>query len=537
MSPPTDTVLPTLLASRAASHPDRPFVVDAETGGQWTYGQADEDARRWSRALRRAGITADDTVVTMVPPCTEAVAAWLGAARLRAIEVPVNTAYVAGLLRYVIEDSRADLMIVHRVHLDTVLEAIAAAPTLTTIVVVGADGNLPPAPMDLVRVEDFLGAAEGDDDPGGEVPTARDIAAIIYTSGTTGPSKGVLVTWRQAELTATGIMPREMFDHSDAFYSGFPLFHMSGKGPLYACALVGARVVMRERFMTSVFWDDVRRHGATTTILLGAMANFLYQQPARPDDADTPLRDALFLPLIADLDGFRDRFGVTARTTFNMTETSCCILSDGDDLVDRSGCGRVRPGFQARVVDGDDVEVGPGEVGELVLRGEEPWTLMAGYWHKPEATVDAWRNLWFHTGDAFTRDRDGNFFFVDRIKDAIRRRGENISSFEVESEVNGHPDVLESAAVAVDSDDGEDELKVVVVLHPGRTLRPADLAAFLGLRLARFMVPRYIEFCEALPKTPTEKVKKAELRAAGITDRTWDRTASDTPGTRGARAR
>jgi crotonobetaine/carnitine-CoA ligase len=182
----------------------------------------------------------------------------------------------------------------------------------------------------------------------------------------------------------------------------------------------------------------------------------------------------------------------------------------------------IRAGFEARVVDADDVVVAHGELGELVLRGDEPWTLMAGYWAKPAATVEAWRNQWLPTGDGFTRDAEGNFYFVDRIKDAIRRRGENISSFEVEIEIDSHPDVLESAAVAVPSQFGEDEIKAVVVPLPGRTLEPADLHAYLTDRMPRFMVPRYIEIAESLPKTPTEKIRKVELRAAGIGRNTWD---------------
>jgi crotonobetaine/carnitine-CoA ligase len=442
------------------------------------------------------------------------------------MEVPVNTGYIGAMLRYLVEDSQAEIMVAHADHLAALADAAAGAGRLRTVVVTGAGGALPASPFELIDAAGFLAAAADDPVPGGPPPTGRDIASILYTSGTTGPSKGVLVTWRQAELTATGIMPSELFDETDAFYSAFPLFHMSGKGPLYACALVGARVVMRRRFDTKAFWDDVRSYGATTTILLGAMANFLYQQPVQPGDDATPLRDALFLPLIHDLDGFRARFGVQARTTFNMTETSCCILSDGPDLANHTSCGRVRPGFAARVVDDDDVEVGPGELGELVLRADEPWALMAGYWRKPEATVAAWRNQWLHTGDGFSRDADGNFYFVDRIKDAIRRRGENISSAEVEAEVNSHPAVLESAAVAVPSEYGEDEVKIVVVPQPGQAIDPGELTGYLATRMAKFMVPRYVEITDALPKTPTEKIRKVELRAAGITPGTWDRLAA-----------
>lgn len=529
---PTDTVLPVLLGRRAIDRPDEPFLVLAENGDSWTYGEADRDVDRWARALHREGVATGDTVLTMLPPGPDAVAAWLGVARLRAMEVTVNTGYVGAMLRYVVEDSQARVLVVHDDHLAVLLDAATGTGRWDTVVVVGTHHALPdthPTTTRLVTAEDFLAAADDAPLPDGPPPAGRDIATIVYTSGTTGPSKGVLVTWRQAELTATGILPPGRFDSRDAFYSAFPAFHMSSKGPLYACALLGARVVVRRRFDTRSFWDDVRTHGVTTTILLGAMATFLHQQPPQADDAETPLRDALFLPLIADLDGFCARFGVTARTTFNMTETSCCILGEGADLADPSSCGRVRPGFEARVVDQDDAEVGPGELGELVLRADEPWTLMAGYWRKPEATVAAWRNQWLHTGDGFIRDAEGRFFFVDRIKDAIRRRGENISSVEVETEVNAHPAVLESAAVAVPSEYGEDEVKIVVVRRPGHDVEAEELIDHLTARMAKFMVPRYVEFLTELPKTPTQKVRKVELRAAGVTAATWDREIPPSP--------
>lgn len=516
--------LSAVIARQAAATPDAAYVVNAESGDVWTYRQAHEDIQRWARAFAHAGVGTGDTVLTMMPPQIEAVAAWLGIARLRALEVPVNVEYVGSMLRYVMEDSQASLMVVHENYLQAVLEA--RPERLKTLVVVGPQAPDSPASPRLITAERFLADAS-DIEPHFEEPRGRDTAAILYTSGTTGPSKGVLVTWRQAELTATGIMPSELFDESDAFYSPFPVFHMSGKGPLIACALVGARVIMRQRFNTAEFWSDVEKYGATTTILLGAMANFLYQQPASAEDASTPLRDALFLPLIDDLDGFTARFGLRARTTFNMTETACCILSDGYDLANATSCGRVRPGFQARIVDTDDSEVGPDELGELVLRSDEPWTLMNGYWSKPEATVDAWRNQWLHTGDGFTRDAEGNFYFVDRIKDAIRRRGENISSAEVEAIVLTHPDVLECAAVAVPADVGEDEVKIVVVLQPGRGLGPEALDEFLTPLMPRFMIPRYIEIVDALPKTPTQKIRKVELREAGVTPHTWDRRVSN----------
>jgi carnitine-CoA ligase len=526
--PARGNVLPNLITDMASRDPARPYVISAETGDVWTYGQADADAWRWADAFCAAGIRAGDTVLSMLPPCVESVAAWLGIGRLGAIEVTVNTSYVGNLLRYVFDDSQAATLVVHASYLDAIRGDLAESQ-IRRIVVVGGSGELPSGRGEVISADEFLAAAGPGTASREFRPADRGTATVVYTSGTTGPSKGVLVTWRQAELTGSGIMPPDLFDERDAVYSPFPLYHMSGKAALYGAALLGARTIMRRRFATWAFWDDIRTYEGVTTNLVGAMANFLWQQPEQPGDADVPLRDVMMLPIMANVKEFERRFGLRVRSTFNMTETSCCILT-GADRANVSSCGRVRTGFEARVVDENDAKVPDGQLGELVLRSDEPWTLMAGYWRKPEATVTAWRNLWFHTGDAFTRDADGNFYFVDRMKDAIRRRGENISSAEVEAEVNAHPAVLESAAIAVPSELAEDEVKIIVVLQPGQQVELPELVEFLKGRMAAFMVPRYIEIVDALPKTPTEKVRKAELRTAGIGD-AWDRLAPRAPDT------
>jgi crotonobetaine/carnitine-CoA ligase len=290
-------------------------------------------------------------------------------------------------------------------------------------------------------------------------------------------------------------------------------------------ALHDGQVVIRDAFKTTEFWSDIRKFGCTGTLLVGAMANFLYRQEPRPDDADNPLRYVVMAPVIPEVDDFKRRFGCDVVTAYSMTELSVPIVSWEREVngVNYRSCGRVRPGVHVRVVDDHDYPVGPGVIGELVVRSDEPWALSPTYWRMPEKTVEAWRNGWFHTGDAFRYDENGDFFFMDRIKDAIRRRGENISSFEVEAAVNSYQDVLESAAVAVPSEWSEDEVKVAVVPKPGRSIDPAKLIEFLIPRMPRFALPRYIEIVETLPKTPTERVQKAIIREAGVSAQTWDR--------------
>jgi crotonobetaine/carnitine-CoA ligase len=231
------------------------------------------------------------------------------------------------------------------------------------------------------------------------------------------------------------------------------------------------------------------------------------------------------VPLTDDAPAFKDRFNIDIYTIFNMTEISSPIVSEPNPTK-RGTCGRMRPGVEVRLVDVHDCEVPTGTVGEMLVRTDRPWGMNSGYNGNTEATAKAWANGWFHTGDAFRRDEDGYFYFVDRMKDAIRRRGENISSFEVETEVCAHPDVREAAAIGVASDLSEDEVMIVVAAVPGRSIDHVDLANFLMKRMPYFMVPRYIRVVEELPKTPSAKVRKADLRKEGVTGDTWDREAA-----------
>ena len=289
-------------------------------------------------------------------------------------------------------------------------------------------------------------------------------------------------------------------------------FHIAGQwASCTACLQVGATAIVRRRFSVSDFWTVVRESKANVSFLLGAMANFLARQEPRPDDRDNPMQRMLMVPLVDGIDDFRRRFDVRVCTCYGSTEVNVPIIS-GYDVSEAGMAGRAVKGFELRIVDDEDREVPVGEVGELAVRSAEPWILATEYHRNPEASVRLFRNLWLHTGAAFKRDEEGNYYFVDRIKDYIRRRGENISSFEVEREVNMHPAVLESAAVAVRSAATEDDLKVVVVARPGRSIDAGELREFLRGRVPRFMVPDIVEVAAELAKTPTGKIQKHLLR-------------------------
>jgi crotonobetaine/carnitine-CoA ligase len=513
-------ILPNLLADRASSN--EVFLQHVD-GGSASYAEVEQAVRGWSAALQREGIGAGSTVLTMLPNVFETVHVWMATARLGAIEVPINTAYRGSILTHVTNNSGATVAVVHADYVDR-FEAVAdTLRSLRTIVVVGGRGAAFGS-LDVVAAADVVldGAA-----PEGEPvrPQRWDVACILYTSGTTGPSKGVIISWGQVHATTTGCMPLDDLGEDDAWYSPFPMFHMSGKLALYGAALLGSRFVLRDGFSTNRFWSEVRQFGCTISLLVGTTQSFIASLPPQPDDADSPLRNVLMAPLPDDPAAFMKRFDVRITTVFNMTEISAPVWSQWD-LGPKGSCGRLRAGYEVRIVDGHDEEVPAGVLGEIVVRSDDPWKLMLGYWQMPDKTVEAWRNYWFHTGDAGFRDEDGFFYFVDRQKDAIRRRGENISSMEVEAEVNAHPAVAESAVIGVPAEVGEEEVMVFAVQAEGSTLEPADLVSFLDDRLPRFMVPRYVAVVDSLPKTPTEKVRKHLLRDDHGSYDVWDRQAT-----------
>jgi crotonobetaine/carnitine-CoA ligase len=348
-----------------------------------------------------------------------------------------------------------------------------------------------------------------------------DPMAIIYTSGTTGPSKGVLASYLHI-FTNAGPETWHFVTSEDRFMVNMPLFHIGGMGVLFVMFARGGSVSFIERFDTATFLDTLRSTQTTAVFLLGVMASFLDKLPARADDADSPLRLAFMVPLAGDIPAFSRRFGCEIYTIFNMTEISTPIISAPNPEV-RGTCGRQRPGVDVRLVDDNDCEVPIGTVGEMILRTDRPWGMNSGYYRNPQATAAAWRNGWFHTGDSFRLDEQGNYYFVDRKKDAIRRRGENISSFEVEADVQAYPDVREVAAVGVPNELSEEDVLVVVAPVEGRHIDPVALLEFLRVRMAHFMVPRYVRILPELPKTPSSKVMKHELRQQGVTPDTWDR--------------
>ena len=512
-----------VLAHRAASRGETPWIVGEERS--WTYRDIDSMSDRVANGFAALGIAGGDTVLVMLPDCVEFIVTWCGLAKLGAVQVPVNTHLRGNVLTHVIGDSRARTMMVHAQFLDRIADV--ALGRVESLVVVGEMPDDWPDALAHLERSPFGALFEAPETPLNDGPAATDLVAVLYTSGTTGPSKGVMITHIQAYEYARSVVELLELVPGDVYYAPLPLFHVAGQwGVAYAACLAGAQAVLPRPFSAGVYWHDVRRHGATATFLLGAMANFLFQQHETDDDTDNPLERALVVPLLPEIEEFKRRFGCLVSTTWGATEFNVPTRSTFE-LANNRTCGRVAEDrYEVRIVDELDREVPPGVPGEAVVRPREPWITMAGYWGHPDWTVAAWRNLWLHTGDMAMRDEEGNLYFVDRTKDAIRRRGENISSMEVEQEIVAHPDIVECAVIPVASEHTEQEVMAVVVPRPGVVIDPAEFIEFLAPRMAYFMVPRYVEVVDALPKTQTGKIQKYALRERGLTAETWDREAA-----------
>jgi crotonobetaine/carnitine-CoA ligase len=431
----------------------------------------------------------------------------LGCAWIGAIAVPINTASRGPQLEHILSNSSPRLIAYEAGFAELFEDRPQQRWVLEDLTPVSATG--PAVPAHPVA-------------PG-------DIAAILYTSGTTGPSKGVRCP--HAQLYWWGVLVSESLGvaENDVLYTCLPLFHTKALTAFVQALVSGGTYVLGERFSASRFWSRVGEAAADVTYLLGAMVSILMARPPEPAEQEHHVRVALAPATPARLfDGFRQRFGVQLVEGYGSTETNCAIAAP-EPAQGRGGyMGTVRPGFDAQVVDEQDQPVPDGRPGELVLRHEPPFAFADGYHGMPEQTVRAWRNLWFHTGDRVVRDPDGWFRFLDRSKDAIRRRGENISSWEVEQVLVEHPAVQSVAVFPVPSSLGEDEVAAAIVLEPGIQTTAQEIIAHCEPRLAYFAIPRYLEFVQALPLTENGKVRKQVLRERGVTAAAWDREATVT---------
>ncbi|MCW2985356.1 MAG: AMP-binding protein [Conexibacter sp.] len=472
-------------------------------------------SRSVAGALQGWGVQRGDRIAVMMANCPEFLEAWFGIVRCGAVEVSVHIAYKGQLLEHVLRQSGSTVLFCDA----EVTERLRGLdlPDLRRVVVRG-DGPAVPGRI-TVEYEDAVATAGA-----AELPalTGEDVSSILYTSGTTGPSKGVVLT-HSANLHLAGCAIDFLgWTAEDTLYTPFPLFHVSAKFTSVTAALVsGARLVVADRFSASRFWDTMREEGVTSFNAMGAMLSMIAGQPPKPGDRDHSVtRTYCAATPLALWPVFPERFGVRLYEHYGMTETGI-VTANREGRV--GSCGRPAPWYDVRLGDAEDRPVPVGETGEILVRPKLPGIVLQEYWQRPDATREAQRNLWFHTGDRARADEDGYLYFVDRAKDCIRRRGENISSWEVESTVATHPAVAEAAAYGVPSELGEDEVMVAVVVADGAELDIPELLSYCDDRLARFAVPRFVRLVDELPKTPSQRTQKFALREAGVTDETFDR--------------
>ena len=525
------------LRAQAGRAPDRTFLIAPEEERQWTYGQVLADAERVAGGLREAGAIAGDRVVVMAANSSRFVLTWLGCGLGHLVEVPVNTAYEGMFLSHqaglvgarwaVIDDVYAERFTALRDEL-TALEGfwvIGTGRRAEAVAALRAAGWRAQA-WDTLLAAGPLYLSE---------PPARSLASVFFTSGTTGPSKGVAMPHAQMYFFGQEVVALTRLTERDTYLTVTPLFHGNAQFMAAFPALIaGAALVVRPKFSASRWAAQLRQDQVTVTNLIGVMMDFVWKQPTRSDDDDNVLRCVYAAPTASSiLPGFMKRFGVEAFVdAFGLTETCAPILSPYGEIRPPGAAGLLASDwFEARLVHPDtDEEVPDGQLGELVVRYKHPWTCSLGYYGMPDKTAEAWRNLWFHTGDALRRDADGWYYFVDRYKDALRRRGENISSYEVEQAILAHPAVEECAVIGVAAgvEAGEDEVMAVLTL--AKPVPAAEIWQWCQGRIPAFAIPRFLRFVDALPKTPSEKIRKAELRGAGVTEDTFDRAALAGPG-------
>lgn len=504
-------------------------AVVLDFGGEtYTYASIEQQTADLARGLATLGVKAGQTVLSMLDNSVDAAVVWLAVNRLGAIWVPVNCAYKREFLQHVVTDSTARVAIAEPDYAQRILDIEDGVDSIETILVRGNTADLDAKRTRVATLEQYR--VPGGDFP---VPASRpgDVCSLIYTGGTTGPSKGCMISHNYMMHTARQALWLSDRVQDEVVFNPLPMFHLNSLSSIMSSVLIGGTAAIGYRFSLSGFWPEIERTDAKVVNILGAMVHLIAQMDDTPEmeRCRGQIRVVIGVPFTPDTERiWRERFGVARVGTpgYGLTEGSALTAAKiGEGKPGTSG--KKYDAFDVRIFDDEDREVPTGQVGEIVFRPSKPNVMFEGYWRRPEATLDCMRNLWFHTGDLGKFDVDGWLTFVDRKKDYLRRRGENVSSFEVEATVLQHPDIIDVAVHAVPSDISEDDLKVTAVRAEGSGLREADFARWLIDRVPYFAVPRYIEFRSDLPRNPVGRVLKYQLRDEGCTPTTWDIETSD----------
>lgn len=516
-------VLPRILLRQAEQLGGRKFIDIC--GRSASFEEMRHISSQLARGLCKLGVRRFDRVAMLLPNCFELVAIWFAISNLGGIEVPSNPGLKGDLLCHNLNNCGAQVLVADVGVLAELAKVQDRLPDLRTLIVVGADpAEARAAGIKVDRIVSFEECVAPQPDFDLVDVHYSDPMAILYTSGTTGPAKGALMSHHHCYSWAAAMAHNLGYTTADSYFSALPLFHTDAQmfGVLLPL-ICGTQTTLVDGFSASRFWDQVRASGATATNLLGAMAVILMRAPQSQEDNGNPVRVCQCIPMVPDKDAFERRFGMRLVTGYGQTETSFVTLDTVDDTKPGS-CGRPHPDWEVAIVDEADRPVAAGITGEIVSRPRKSWSMFSGYHQADAKTVQTLRNLWYHSGDAGFMDEEGWLYFKHRLNEAIRRRGENISAYEVETVAEKHPEIIESAAFGIPSEFTEEDIMVVALRRPGSILEPAALLDHFRELAPRHMVPRYIEITDTpLPRTPTEKVARNTLRQRGVSAATFDR--------------
>ena len=521
---PDAVTMPQLLREAARKWPDKTYLDFS--GETYSFAEIDRRSNRLAHGLAALGVMQGSTVCSFLDSGVDALLVWFAVVKLGAVIVPINTAFKGEFLRHQISDARARVIIMESHYVDRLIGIEESLPEMKTLVTRGE----PTVVETRLARGSFESLFTNDEThPAVEIKPG-DLATLLYTSGTTGPSKGCMVSHNYGVIGGAEMFSTQKIGHDDVVWIALPLFHLAAISMVMGCLFDGATLAITKRFSVSGFWPEIERCGATAMFGLASMFPMIADAPETEAERRCygQLRCVFGAPFLREMqDRWKERFGVrqTAPAGYGMTECAPICSYPGHE-VPPAATGKPVPWIEVRIVDDEGIEVPPGVPGEIVIRPKIPYVMFDGYWQRPQATADATHGLWFHCGDIGKIDAEGYFYFVDRKKDYLRYRGENISSYELEMAFRAHPEVADVAIHAVLSAFSEDEVKATVVRHEGASLSEHDLCLWSIERLPYFCVPRFIEFRPELPRNAVGRVLKYELRKEGVTAATWDREAA-----------
>jgi crotonobetaine/carnitine-CoA ligase len=509
-----------ILSEEAKENPGKLFIMEGKQ--TFSYKDIEEQSCRIANSLLQMNVKVGDKICGLLCNSFEHVCIWLAVGKIGAVFVPVNVLLDVNLISYTINDSDARILILDQGSIAKLGSIQEQIKNIEKVIVIDGREQLSTSRWEVWTYNQLL---QGSPQPANIQVKGTDLSTILYTSGTTGLPKGVMLSHEYFVVGGELMIDKLKQGTEDIFYSTLPFYHIMGQISGVCCPIcAGAQVVLAKRFSVSQYWSDVRKYGCTCSCLTGAQVNYLYQQPSGPEDAKHNLRIISAFPVTGNIaEGFESRFGVKLRNIYGLTEALLPLIGPAEGT-NKAGSLGLPTDYEVRIADDTDHELPDYEVGNIVIRPKKTSRrIFDGYYKKPEATIEMIKHCWFHTGDMGFKDSDGFIWFAGRKKDVIRFRGENISPDQVENIINTHPKVAETCIIGVPSPASEEDVKALVRLKEGQRLKPEELIAFCEDKMTSFMIPRYVEFVDSLPKTATDKFEKFKLKANWKTPKTWDR--------------